>query len=348
VVFDFGAQSGAPFSHSGRSAAYMAPEQWQRNTPMDAHADIYALGVIAFEMITGRRRAIALSAEGIAIVDPVPLTQDVPLAPGIGLHVNHAILRAVAKRPTARFASAGEFVAMLDIKAQTPVHGLPTQRPALEIPRSRHFALVPMLLVAIVGVVLGVYTTPSVRQLLHESDSFTAITDAFSFRSVHLPETDPSASTNGESPAPASDNSSGGGASSSSQSIFPGAATASGDPGTGGGTATVESPRTSPSGASPSLGGTATEATTRAGALAPEASRDSTAAGILRVEFNGPSALVMVDELPRGLTPYTGRVEPGAHSIRLVGSSADIPIRQIRVFAGDTAFASFSKRATPP
>lgn len=43
---------------------YMSPEQWQRQT-LDARADIYALGCIFYEMITGRFAAIADSREAI-------------------------------------------------------------------------------------------------------------------------------------------------------------------------------------------------------------------------------------------------------------------------------------------
>jgi hypothetical protein len=61
------------------------------------------------------------------------------------------------------------------------------------------------------------------------------------------------------------------------------------------------------------------------------------------VEFDGPAAIVMVDEIPRGRTPFVGRAQPGAHTVRVVGSRASFAIQQVRVFAGDTAVASFSK-----
>jgi serine/threonine protein kinase len=346
-VSDFGAGSGAPKLRLGRSPAYMAPEQWQQDAAIDGRTDIYALGVIAFELITGRRRSISQTAQGIVIVDPLPVTHNVSLRSGVGLHVNQTLLRAVSKRPLARFATAGEFVATLERQPQTVAQGLPTERPQLEVERNPHFVLVPFVLVAAVGITVGVIATPSARQALHRFGGFSSITNGIDLRIPELPAFSDAPLARQGRGEPSSTDASADGGSSSAESLFPGAATAAGPPGPGGRAATEEPPMsasaaTSPSGPGSTDAGTAPSSAD--GAIAPTAPSEL---AFVRVEFDGPAAIVMVDELPRGRTPFIGPVEPGAHAVRLVGSKSPFPIQQIRVSAGDTARASFSEQPSP-
>jgi serine/threonine protein kinase len=350
VVSKFGAGSGIPFSHSGRSPAYVAPEQWQQHATTEGRADIYALGVIAFEMITGRRRAISLSAERIAIVDPLPITHDAPLRPGVGLHVNQALLRAVSKRAAARFATAGEFVAMLE--GRSPMYGLPTQHPTLDIKRSR-FALVPIVLVTVLGVTLGVMAAPIARQATRGSTDVSLI-DGIKSRLSELPVSGYAVSTSSGSSGSASGHSTNSSGTSSSQPIFPGAASASGSGISGPSKAAPTTPRTvaqSASGAAPST----PAAATRAGRADDEvpvsvpAASSNDSSGFVRVEFQGASALVFVDGVPRGSTPFIGKLRTGVHSVSIVSSSS-IPTtnRQIVVHQGDTTIADFSFSPAAP
>jgi len=88
------------------SPSYMAPEQC-RGDEVDARADIYACGVVLFEMLTGRRPFIA--DDPIAIIkkqleEPPPRLADV--TPGDYGALEKVVARALAKAPQDRYPSA--------------------------------------------------------------------------------------------------------------------------------------------------------------------------------------------------------------------------------------------------
>ena len=89
----------------------MAPEML-RGRPADARADIWALGVLIYEMVAGRRpfRGSTRYEVGAAILsDPaVPLPKTVPAS------LRHVVWRCLAKRPADRYQSASELAAALD------------------------------------------------------------------------------------------------------------------------------------------------------------------------------------------------------------------------------------------
>ena len=89
---------------------YMSPEQL-RSGSVDARSDIFSLGVVLYEMISGSRPFNASSpSEVIAAIlteDPAPL--DAVLPPGICA----VVMKALAKDPDDRFASARDLVAAL-------------------------------------------------------------------------------------------------------------------------------------------------------------------------------------------------------------------------------------------
>jgi len=340
-VSNFGAGRGAPRLRAGRAPAYMAPEQWQQDATIDGRADVYALGVIAFELLSGRRRSMSQSVQGLAIVDPLPLKQDVPLRSGVGLHVNQAIQRAVSKRAMARFATAGELVAALEPKSEPVVQGLPTERPELVIERNSHFALVPMLLVIALGIGVGAIAVPSARRALRRFGGFSSITNGIDLRIPELPAfSDAPLAREGQSEQ--FRKAGGDGSASGSEPIFPGAATAAGLPPSDDSATTGDTPKSRySSGDQSRSGGTGETSSISEGALQPSAPTES---GFLRVEFDGPAALVMVDEVPRGRTPFVEQIHSGVHAVRLVGARSSFPLQQVRVFGGDTALASFSAR----
>ncbi len=89
------------------SPAYMAPEQWDRPHEVDARADIYALGVLAYRCLCGvlpfQRVERSKLGEAHAKLAPPPLPNSVPPA------LREVVLRALAKAPEARWATAVSF-----------------------------------------------------------------------------------------------------------------------------------------------------------------------------------------------------------------------------------------------
>lgn len=93
--------------------AYMSPEQGQ-GRPVNARTDVYALGVVLFEMLTGRVPYEADTPMAVVIkhvTDPIPLPRQ--MNPNIPEAVEQVLLKALAKNPDHRFASAGELAQAL-------------------------------------------------------------------------------------------------------------------------------------------------------------------------------------------------------------------------------------------
>ncbi len=146
-VLDFGiskAQGSSPLAASPAvltstkamlgSPLYMSPEQLRSSKNVDQRADIWAVGVILYELMSGQRpfhgETLGELFAAILETDPVPLRQLVPDVPPALDQIVHRCLR---RRPEERFASAGELVTALapfagravDLRAATVVMPLP-------------------------------------------------------------------------------------------------------------------------------------------------------------------------------------------------------------------------------
>lgn len=91
--------------------SYMAPEQW-RGDEIDARTDVYALGVMLYEMLTGK---LPFTGDTPYILmykhfDELPPTPTA-LSPDLPEGVNAVIHKAMAKDPQDRYASADEMAA---------------------------------------------------------------------------------------------------------------------------------------------------------------------------------------------------------------------------------------------
>ena len=101
--------------------AYMPPEQIAAEPTVDHRADIYALGVVAYEMIAGRRPFVGDTAHDLLAAHltekPAPLRTyrpDVPAA------LEALVARCLEKKPGNRWQGAGEMVAQLDAMRTAP------------------------------------------------------------------------------------------------------------------------------------------------------------------------------------------------------------------------------------
>lgn len=128
-------------SHTVGTAEYMAPEQI-RSHEVDARADIYALGVLLFELLTGR---VPFTSESFFEVMQAHLEETPPppgqFVSGLDDHVENAILKALEKDKAKRFASVEEFREALQISSGLPAFRRPKRSrsfglkaPALQIP----------------------------------------------------------------------------------------------------------------------------------------------------------------------------------------------------------------------
>ena len=127
VIMDFGlatrmagSESGAPAEEMVGSPDYMAPEQFFGTAPTPA-TDVYALGVIVYEMTAGRR---PFPKESLLRTALRRVSRDAPdlrtASPGTPAHVAAAVKRALALEPTERYQSAPQFIADLRAGSRIP------------------------------------------------------------------------------------------------------------------------------------------------------------------------------------------------------------------------------------
>ena len=131
-----GGQQASPFSSETiiGTPEYLAPER-ALGLPVDGRADIYALGIVLFQMLTGQVPFTGSSAISTALMhteDEPPRPSD--LVPDLAPVVEAVILRAIAKEPVQRYSTAGEFA-----RALRTAHNTVAQRPVLvsSIPASK-------------------------------------------------------------------------------------------------------------------------------------------------------------------------------------------------------------------
>ena len=153
------------------TAAYMAPEQIEGNA-LDGRADLWAVGVILYEMIVGKRPFAGTSEISIAHSilhkpPPAPSKQ----RPDISGPLENTILKLLAKNREERFTSAGDLVTSIAL-ASSPPHESPSNQPH----RSRKpltGLVMPMVAAAVAAVVIASHLfwkerdrTPSSAQVL--------------------------------------------------------------------------------------------------------------------------------------------------------------------------------------
>jgi serine/threonine protein kinase len=174
VVTDFGVAKALSISSESHEAvgltsmgvalgtpAYMAPEQATGDPQADHRADIYSLGAMAYEMLTGRPPFIGRSPQAVlaahVVETPDPIERLRPAVPGA---LAGLVTACLAKRPADRPQSAREVINLLDALA-TPSSGMApttaTTVPALvaAAPRRRRRSVVALGAAGLVLVLLA-------------------------------------------------------------------------------------------------------------------------------------------------------------------------------------------------
>jgi eukaryotic-like serine/threonine-protein kinase len=143
------------------TAAYISPEQ-ARGQEVDERTDLYSLGVVMFEMLTGRLpfmadNSLALASQHVLNEPPRPSSLNSSIPP----QLDAIVLHALAKRPESRFQSAtemreelGRFVAGKKLRStlvlDEPVS--PPVRTRDRVARARRgFSLMPIAMAALFG-----------------------------------------------------------------------------------------------------------------------------------------------------------------------------------------------------
>src|SRR4051812_37389081 len=176
-VADFGiARAGASdMTETGSimgTAQYLSPEQAQ-GRPVDARSDLYSIGIVLYELLTGRVPFDAESAVTVALKQvsepPVPPRE---IAPAIPPALEGVVLRAMEKDPARRFADADEFIEALHRARQAPdeLLAVPPAVPIEEVleeegRRHRRWWLWLLILLTLAAIAFGLYSVLTPEQV---------------------------------------------------------------------------------------------------------------------------------------------------------------------------------------
>src|SRR5262245_60876565 len=172
VVTDFGVAKAVTASSGASSLtslgvalgtpAYMAPEQAAADPHVDHRADIYSVGTLAYEMLTGRTPFIAPTPQALLAAHitqaPDPVSKHRPAVPAA---LNTLLMHCLEKHPADRWQTAAELLAQLEIVltpsgGMTPSQALPAVSSGTEEAlRKSHPVRVVVLFLAAAFVTLG-------------------------------------------------------------------------------------------------------------------------------------------------------------------------------------------------
>ena len=179
---------------------YMAPEQWTGETGYKS--DMYSLGIILYEMVTGRRPYRADTPGGVflkQVTEPVPFPSGV--VSNLPESVERFLFKALAKEPADRFADLGAFIKEIenllsndDGKAQVSTNGVLVKKSESTSVSKASVTSVPMparpyrrmavlgglgvvlLGIGVVAIVALIIGLPKIQGMLSASPTSTPIT----------------------------------------------------------------------------------------------------------------------------------------------------------------------------
>ncbi|HLY29441.1 MAG TPA: FHA domain-containing protein, partial [Ktedonobacterales bacterium] len=136
------------FSRTGSTVGtpqYMAPEQGLPDGIVDARTDVYALGVVLFQCVTGRLPYIADTPVGIImkhIQEPTP--RPISIVPTLPPLVNEIVLRAMEKDQRNRYQTAAEMASDLRMAMNQLTSGVARLPSPTVSPHSAPLTATPM------------------------------------------------------------------------------------------------------------------------------------------------------------------------------------------------------------
>src|SRR4051812_2779946 len=136
--------------------AYMAPEQAAGEPNIDQRADIYALGILGYELISGRTPFTGRTSQEVLAAHvtqpPAPLCQHRPACPA---ELEGVIMKCLAKRPADRWQTADELLAVLEPLAAPTGGTTPTTTRPLKSVSTNPVASGSSRWIAVAALVLG-------------------------------------------------------------------------------------------------------------------------------------------------------------------------------------------------
>jgi eukaryotic-like serine/threonine-protein kinase len=174
TVADFGVAKAISASSADRNTTvgmavgtpvYMSPEQATGQGDIDARADLYALGILGYEMLAGRPPFSADTPQAILSAHVLEPPKDIRLVrQGTPPALADALMRCLAKDPADRWQHADDLVAFLEALPTTPSGGMtPTDtrpvpgvgRPARKWPIAAYVGSAVAILASVVAIVVA-------------------------------------------------------------------------------------------------------------------------------------------------------------------------------------------------